>query len=57
VKAGGRTVGVITSSGFSPALGGPLALAVVKRPFNAAQTELVVNGQSAETVELPVSQR
>ncbi|MBI3957498.1 MAG: aminomethyl transferase family protein, partial [Chloroflexi bacterium] len=56
VTANGRAVGVVTSSGFSPALGGPLALAVVKRPFNAAETDVVVNGQEARIVQFPVAQ-
>ena len=43
VTADGRSVGVVTSSGFSPALGGPLALAVVKRPFNAENRTLIVD--------------
>ena len=50
VTADGRSVGVVTSSGYSPALGGPLALAVVKRPFNTAETELVVSGNVAQVV-------
>ncbi len=47
VTAEGRSVGVVTSSGYSPALGGPLALAVVKRPFNTENTTLLVNNSSA----------
>ena len=50
VTADGRSVGVVTSSGYSPALGRPLALAVVKRPFNTAETELVVSGNVAQVV-------
>jgi len=47
VTADGRSVGIVTSSGYSPALGGPLALAVVKRPFNTENTTLLVNNSSA----------
>lgn len=53
VTADGRTVGVVTSSGYSPALGGPLALAVVKRPFNASEVGVVVNAQAAQVVQFP----
>jgi folate-binding protein YgfZ len=53
VTADGRSVGVVTSSGYSPALGGPLALAVVKRPFNAAEVGVVVNAQAAQVVQFP----
>ena len=56
VTADGRAVGLITSSGFSPALGGPLALAVVKRPFNVAEVGVVVSGQVARVVQFPPSQ-
>lgn len=52
VTVGGRSVGSVTSSGYSPALGGPLALAVVKRPFNAVQTELVVSANVVQVVHL-----
>jgi len=55
VLAEGRSVGTITSSGFSPGLGGPLALAVVKRPFNAAQTELSVMDSPTQVISLPAS--
>lgn len=46
VTADGRSVGVVTSSGYSPVLGGPLALAVVKRPFNVENTTLTVDNSS-----------
>lgn len=53
VTADGRPVGVVTSSGYSPELGGPLALAVVKRPFNSSETAVEVSGQSARVVQFP----
>jgi len=56
VSAEGRSVGVVTSSGFSPELGGLLALAVVKRPFNVAQTDLVVSEQLVRVVGFPPAQ-
>jgi len=57
VTADGRPVGVVTSSGFSPGLGGPLALAVVKRPFNAVETKLGTNNTDVQVVALPISGR
>ncbi|MBX3050895.1 MAG: aminomethyltransferase family protein [Caldilineaceae bacterium] len=53
VTANGRTVGTVTSSGYSPALGGPLALAVVKRPFHTGESELAVGDSPASVIELP----
>ncbi len=54
VTADGRAVGVITSSGFSPALGGPLALAVVKRPYNTPENTLAVGGGLVTVIEFPI---
>jgi folate-binding protein YgfZ len=53
VTIDGRTVGVVTSSAISPALGAPVALAVVKRPHNALGTAVTVAGLAGEVVELP----
>ncbi|HRJ42266.1 MAG: hypothetical protein KJZ86_08375 [Caldilineaceae bacterium] len=53
VMADGRAVGVVTSSGYSPALGGPLALAIVRRPFNLSQTSLSVAGDTVRISVLP----
>ncbi len=55
--AEGRSVGQVTSSGFSPSLGSPLALAVIKRPFNAAHTELLALDHPVRVVDLPVVDR
>ncbi len=57
VTAEGRSVGVVTSSGYSPTLGGPLALAVVKRPFNSAETAVVVSGHTAQVVHFSPAER
>ncbi len=53
VLVDGRTVGAVTSSAVSPALGAPVALAVVKRPHNAPGTAVTVAGLAGEVVELP----
>jgi len=50
VTVDGRPVGVITSSGYSPLLGGPVALAIIKRPFHADHTALVADGATAVTI-------
>jgi folate-binding protein YgfZ len=51
IRAEGRSVGVVTSSGVSPALG-PLALAVIKRPYN--QPGSALEG-AVQVVSLPFS--
>jgi len=47
VVAGGRSVGTVTSAVESPRLG-PIALAVLKRPFHEAGTEVLVRSDGDE---------
>lgn len=54
VFAEGRSVGSITSVIQSPALDAPIALAIVKRPYNAPDTAVMVGDQSAVVVPLPI---
>jgi len=56
VLADGRSVGAITSVSYSPALGAPIALAIVKRPFNAPGTPVQVGDQAATIVSLPFAE-
>ncbi len=53
VAAEGREVGRVTSAAFSLQLQAPVALAIVKRPYNAVGTSVVVNGVEATVVALP----
>jgi folate-binding protein YgfZ len=53
VAAEGREVGRVTSAAFSPQLQAPVALAIVKRPYNAVGTTVVVNGVEATVAALP----
>ncbi|MCS6828869.1 MAG: hypothetical protein NZ553_19820 [Caldilinea sp.] len=53
VMANGREVGRVTSVAFSPQLQAPVALAIVKRPHNAAGTTVAVNDVEAVVVALP----
>ena len=53
VEAGGRAVGHITSSSFSPALMRPIALAYVHRDSAGPGTQVSVNGVSAVVTSLP----
>jgi folate-binding protein YgfZ len=53
LTADGRDVGAVTSVAWSPALDAHLALAIVKRPQNAAGTALQVGGATAVVQELP----
>ena len=48
-----RSVGVITSTAWSPALQAQLALAIVKRPHNAEGTAVAADGVAAVVQELP----
>lgn len=50
ITAEGRAVGVVTSSGYSPQQGRPLALAIVKRPHNAEDTVLTVISSKARVI-------
>ncbi len=57
--AGGKLAGVVTSAGISPRLG-PIALAVVRRPYDQPGTILMVGdtpdrGITARVVALPMS--
>lgn len=54
VTAAGREIGVVTSAARSPALDAPLALAILKRPWNAVGTEVLVGDRPAPVVALPV---
>ncbi|MFN3978813.1 MAG: YgfZ/GcvT domain-containing protein [Caldilinea sp.] len=53
VEAEGREIGRVTSAAFSPALQAPVALAILKRPYNATGTAVVVNGVEATVTTLP----
>lgn len=57
VDAGGAVVGVVTSGGFSPTLGGPIAMGFAPPAFSAPGTRLgvVVRGktQPAEVTAMP----
>jgi folate-binding protein YgfZ len=49
----GRDTGQITSSGFSPLVGKPIALAYVPRDFTTPGTEVAVGGTHAVVTALP----
>jgi folate-binding protein YgfZ len=51
----GKTVGIVTSAGFSPRLAAPLALAYVRRGSNSVGTQLQSPTGPAEVVSLPHS--
>jgi folate-binding protein YgfZ len=57
VRAEGRSAGVVTSATYSPALDAPIALAIVKRPYNQPGTTVQVvcdnAGNDAHVVALP----
>lgn len=48
----GRSVGTVTSATYSPALATPVALAVIKRPYNEKGTPLRVDGAEVEVTSL-----
>jgi folate-binding protein YgfZ len=54
VRAGEREAGRITSAAWSPAIGGPLALAMVHREFLEGAAGLAVDGKPARLVALPI---
>ena len=56
VTAEDRTVGSVTSAVFSPHLQRYLALAVIKRPYNADATVVDVDGTPAVVTALPFSE-
>lgn len=51
--AKGRKIGTVTSAAHSPALDAPIALAIIKRPQNEPGTEVEVDGNFAEVMEIP----
>jgi folate-binding protein YgfZ len=51
--AEGRAVGTITSAAYSPTLAAPLALAVVKRPYNEVGQVLQAGETVVEVAKLP----
>ncbi|MEZ4677928.1 MAG: glycine cleavage T C-terminal barrel domain-containing protein [Caldilineaceae bacterium] len=53
LEAEGRTVGTVTSSTERANLGGPIALAIVKRPYNEPGTQLSSGGHDVTVVALP----
>lgn len=57
VMVEGRSMGQVTSAAHSPALGAPIALAVIKRPANTPGTEVTVDmsdgAATAQVVSLP----
>lgn len=53
LQAEGREVGKITSVAFSPALGAPVGLAIVKRLYDVAGAELQAAGQTVHVAALP----
>lgn len=54
VEVEGREVGRVTSAAFSPTLQAPVALAILKRPHNAAGTTVLVGGIEATVTTLPM---
>ncbi len=53
VSVEGRVVGTVTSTAISPALDVPVALAIIKRPANAAGTQVEVGNGPADVTALP----
>ncbi len=53
VEADERNIGTVTSAGYSPALDGFVALAIIKRPYNQPETDVLAGGIPAQVVELP----
>ncbi len=54
IIAGGTEAGRVTSAAHSPALGGSIALAYLRREFSAPGTAVLVEGQPAEVRALPL---
>ena len=54
LTADGREVGTVTSVAHSPALGTPVALAIVKRPHNAPGSVLLAGEVRAAVLSLPL---
>ncbi len=55
LQVDGKTVGKVTSSCWSPAMGGPLGLGYVKRGFEAAGTKVESSSGECGVVKLPVA--
>jgi tRNA-modifying protein YgfZ len=59
LSEGGRAVGMVTSAASNPASQTPMALAIVKRPYNEPGTKLTTSSatdsQTVEVVALPFS--
>lgn len=57
----GNTIGTITSGGFGPSVGGPIAMGYVATPFAAVDTavSLIVRGKpmAAKVVKMPFTQK
>jgi folate-binding protein YgfZ len=53
LRVDGRDVGAITSAAYSPLLGSPIALAIVKRPHDVAGSELQCEDKTVRVKELP----
>jgi tRNA-modifying protein YgfZ len=53
VKVEGRSVGSVTSSVYSPTFESPLALAVIKRPYNAPGTVVEIGEEQVTVAEIP----
>lgn len=57
----GNTIGTITSGGFGPSVGGPIAMGYVATPFAAEDTavNLIVRGKplAAKVVKMPFTQK
>jgi len=56
VQGGGREIGHVTSSTWSPALNRPIALAYVHRDFVEPGTTVTVDGREAHVTALPLVQ-
>lgn len=55
--AGDAEVGRVTRSGYSPALGGAIAMGYVRRENNSVGSELSAGGTGTTVIELPVTRR
>jgi aminomethyltransferase len=56
IMAGGRIIGRITSGGFGPSVGGPIAMGYVETAFaaNGTKLDLMVRGQALPAVVAPM---
>jgi tRNA-modifying protein YgfZ len=53
LSAGSREVGIVTSAAYSPLLGAPIALAIVRRPYDVGGSELQCEDKAVRVRELP----